>query len=129
MARRLADQAWRDRIGDRADPGVADLLERFVETDAVDFAARCQAGHQHGHLETSAFRVDRLGEQECFALRLGNTTPVLPTHQWVHFRVFVDRLVDDDEQACLGKREHVFVQIAIAARISWRRFAVAGEHA
>ena len=129
VARRVCDHPRRDRIGNGLDPGLADLLERLGETDAIDFSVRRQARHQDGDIEAPALGIRRLGEQECLALRLGNAAAILPAHQWVHFCVFVDRLVDDDEQPRARKRENVLVQVGVVARMLGRAVAIALKRA
>jgi hypothetical protein len=125
----MRDEARRDRLGDGLDPGLPDLVERLAEAEAVDVAVRRQAGNQHGYVEATALGIRRLGKEEGLAFRLGNTAAILPAHQGVHFGVFVDRLVDDDEQPRARKREHVLVQVGIVARMLGRPVAVAFERA
>ena len=105
----------RNRIGNGLDPGRADLVKRLAEADAIYIAVRRQARDQHRYIEATAFGIGRLREQERLAFRLGNAPAILPAHQRVHLGVFVDRLVDNDEQAFARKREHVLVQVGIAA--------------
>src|SRR5262249_9650201 len=129
LAWRLRDEARRDRLGDGLDPGLPDLVERLAEAEAVDVAVRRQAGDQHGYVEATALGIRRLGKEEGLAFRLWNAAAILPAHQGVHFGVFVDRLVDDDEQPRARKREDVLVQVGIAARMLGRPVAVAFERA
>ena len=129
LAWRMRDEARRDRLGDGLDPGLPDLVERLAEAEAVDVAVRRQAGNQHGYVEATSLGIRRLGKEEGLAFRLGNTAAILPAHQGVHFGVFVDRLVDDDEQPRARKREHVLVQVGIAARMLGRPVVVAFERA
>ena len=127
LAWRIADDLRRHGIGDGLDPSLPDLVQRLAEADAIDLAVRRQAGHQHGYVEASALGIRGMGEQECLALRLGNAAAILPAHQRVHFGVFVDRLVDDEQQSLACKRKHMLVQVGIAARMPRRPVAVALE--
>jgi len=68
-----------------------------------------------------------LREQERLAVRLGDSATILPANQRVHFGVFVDRLVDDDEQSGPRKRKHVFVQVRVATGMLGRPLAVAAQ--
>ncbi len=129
LARRIRHHARRQGRGDRLDPGRPDLLERPAEADAVDLAVRRQPGNQHGDVEAAALGIRRLREQEGLALRLWDAAAILPAHQRVHLGVFVDRLVDHDEQARARQRQHVLVQVGIAARMLGRPVAVARERA
>ena len=73
-----------------------------------------------------AFAVGRIGEQESLALAFRDAAAILPAHQRMHVGIFVDRLVDDHKAAGAIKRQHVIVQIRIAAL--WMRFvAETGE--
>ena len=109
--------ARRQRVGDGLDPGRADLFERLAEADAVDVAVGGEARDQHRDVEAAALGVGRLGEQERLALRLRDAAAILPAHQRVHLGVFVDRLVDHDQATGARQRQHVLVQIGIAARV------------
>ena len=129
LAGRIGDLARRHRIGNGLDPGRADLVERLAEADAVDIAVRRQARDQHRDVEAAAFGIGRLREQERLAFGLGNAAAILPAHQRMHLGVFVDRLVDHDEQPLARKREHVLVQVGIAAWMLRRPVAIAFERA
>ena len=107
----------------------ADLVERLAEADAVDVAVGGQPGDQHRAVEAPALAIGRLREQERLALLLRDAAAILPAHQRMHLGVFVDRLVDHDEQACARQRQHVLVQVGIAARVPRRPVAVALERA
>ena len=113
---RLFDNARLDRRRERLHPGWADFVERLAEADPVDVAAAGQAGDQHGMLVFAALRIHRPGEQERLAIRLLDAAAVLPAHQRMHLGVFVHRLIDNDEPARRGEREHVIVQIGVGAR-------------
>jgi hypothetical protein len=129
LARGIGDLARRQRAGNRLDPGWTDLVERLAEADAVDITVRRQAGDQHRNVEVAALRIGRLGEQECLAFGFGNAAAVLPAHQGMHLGVLVDRFVDHDEQPLARKREHVLVQVGIAAWMPRRPVAIAFERA
>ena len=105
----------------------ADVVERLAEADAIDLAVRREARHQHGGVVAAALGVGRLREQERLALGLRDAAAELPAHQRVHLGVFVDRLVDDDQQALARERQHVLVQVGIAARMPGRAVAIALE--
>ncbi len=109
------------------DPGRADVFERLAEADAIDVAVGRQAGDQHGGVVAAALGVGRLREQERLALRLRDAAAILPAHQRVHLGVFVDRLVDDDQQAFARERQHMLMQVGIAARVQRRPVAIAVE--
>jgi len=49
------------------------------------------------------------------AVAFGDTAAILPANQWMHFGIFVDRLVDDDQQPGAVQRQNMVVQIGIAA--------------
>ena len=57
----------------------------------------------------------------------GNAAAILPAHQRMHLGVFVDRLVDDDQQALARQRQHMLMQIGIVARMRRRPVAIALE--
>ena len=127
LARRILDHAWRDRIGDRIDPGGADVFQRLAEAGAIDRAVGREPGDQYCAVVAAPLRVGRLREQERLALRLGNAAAILPAHQRVHLGVFVDRLVDDDQKVFARQRQHMLVQVRIAARIRRRSVPIALE--
>ena len=87
-----------------------------ADADAVDFAVGREPADQHRDVVFAALAVDDVGEQERLAILLLDAAAELPAHQRVHFRVFVDRAVDRDQQAGLVERADVIVQIGIGAR-------------
>jgi hypothetical protein len=66
-------------------------------------------------------------KQECPPVVFGDTATILPAHQGVHFGIFVDRLLDDDQQPGAVQRQHMVVQIGIAA-LAPAFAAIAFEH-
>ena len=111
---------WRRQ---RLHPGGADFLERTTETDAINVRIGGKPGDQHGTIVARAFAVGWLGEQEGAPVALGNAAAILPAHQGMHFGIFVDRLVDDDQQAGAMQRQNMVVQIGIAALASFAAVA------
>jgi hypothetical protein len=68
-----------------------------------------------------------LCEQECAPVAFGDTAAIMPADQGMHFGIFVDRLVDDDQQPGAVQRQYMVVQIGIAA-LATAFAAVAFEH-
>ncbi len=125
LAGRIRDHARRNGIGDGRDPGRADLLEWLAEARAIDGRIGGKTRDQHRDVEAVMLGIGRVREQERLALGFRNAATVLPAHQRMHLGVFVDRLVHDHEQARACEREHVLVQVRVAARMFGRAVAVA----
>ena len=95
--RRGRDNTRFDRGGERLHPGGADLVKRAVKAEAVDFRIGGETGDQDGDIVASAFAIDGFREQECSPVVFGNPAAILPADQGMHFGIFVDWLVDDDQ--------------------------------
>ncbi len=70
LAWRLRDHARLKRRGERFHPGIADLVERPAEADAIDFGIGGKPRDQHGYIVMRALAVGRLREQKCLAIGL-----------------------------------------------------------
>ena len=116
VARRVVDDARRDRVARRLDPARIDFLERAADADAVNFLVGGKPADQHRHVVFAALAVDDVGEQECLAVLLLDAAAELPAHQRVHLGVLVDRTVDRDQETRLVERAHVVVQVGIGPR-------------
>jgi hypothetical protein len=127
LARRRRDNTRFDRRGQRLYPGGADLVERAAEAKAIDFRIGSEPGDEDGDIVTGGFAIGGLREQECSPVGLGDTAAILPTHQRMHLGIFVDRLIDDDQQPGAVQGQHMIVQIGIAA-LAAVFAAVAFEH-
>ena len=116
MARRVLDDARRDRICRRLDPALVDLVETAADADAIDFAVGGEHADRDRNVVFAALAVDDVGEQERLAVLLLDAAAELPAHQRVHLGILVDRAVDGDQQAGRIERADVVVQVGIAAR-------------
>ena len=115
LARRFLQNARLDRIGNGMVPSFADVFNFAAHAGAVNFAVRSKRTHHHGDVVLEAFAVGHIGEQKGFAIGLSNATSELPSHQGMHFSVFVDFAVHGDQHARAVKRCQMFVQIGIVA--------------
>ena len=113
VARRVRDDARRQRLRRGRDPARVDLLERAADADAVDLAVGGEPADQHRDVVLAALAVGDVGEQERLAVLLLDAAAELPAHQRVHLGVFVDRAVDADELAGLLQRADVVVQVGV----------------
>jgi hypothetical protein len=127
LARRIGNDARLDWSGQRLHPGDADRVERAAKADAVDFRIGGEPRDQNGDIVAGAFAVGGLREQECPPVGFGDTAAILPAHEGMHFGIFVDRLLDNDQQPGAVQREHMVVQIGIAA-LAAAFAAIAFEH-
>ena len=119
------DRTRRDWGGQRLHPGGVDLVKPATEADAVDFRIGGKSRNQDRDIVAGAFAIGGLREQERPPVGLGDTAAILPADQRMHFGIFVDRLIDDDQQPGAMQRQHMIVQIGIAALALG---AVAFEH-
>ena len=110
------DHARRQRVGDGLDPG-----RRRSRRAACRSRCGRHRGSPPGPATSTAMSkrrpLESVGCVNRNALRSGSgdAAAILPAHQRVHLGVFVDRLVDHDEQALARQRQHVLVQVGIAA--------------
>ena len=96
-------------------PGGADLVERAAKANPIDVRIGGEPRDQHRYIVAGAFAIGGLREQECSPIAFGNAATILPADQRVDFCIFVDRLIDDDQQPGAVQRQHMIVQIGIAA--------------
>ena len=128
LARRVLDHARRDRIGDGVDPGGADVFQRLAEAGAIDArgwrqarppAPRCRSGGP----SKSVGCVNRN------ALRSGSGMP--PRYcQRTSGCISVSLLIGSSTTTSrffARQRQHVLVQVRIAARIRRRSVPIAIE--
>ena len=101
----------RDRMGDRVDPGAADLLDRPAHADGVDLRRCRQRADRDGHVVAPSAAIDDVGEQERAALVLGQSALELPAHQRVQLGVLVDRPVDARHEPLRLKPRQVLLEI------------------
>ncbi len=99
LAARRIDDDGRDRIGDGAVPGLADLLQRHAHADRVNARRGGERAHHHRHVVAPALRVDDVGEHERLAVVLGDAAQELPAHERMQLGVLVDRAVHMDQQS------------------------------
>jgi hypothetical protein len=97
LARRCRDDPRFDWRRQRVDPGRADFVERAAKTDAIDVRIGGKPRDQNGDIVTRAFAIGRVREQEGPPVALRYAAAILPADQGMHFGIFVDRLVDDEE--------------------------------
>src|SRR5881394_1419001 len=118
MAYRILDNARRNRIRDGLVPYVTQLVEGTAHADPVDLTACGQRAHDDRDVVLASFAVDDIGEEECFAIALFDAAPELPPDEWMHLRVLVDRTVDRYEQACIGQRFQMLMEIRIGGHVA-----------
>ena len=122
------DEAGRNWIGDRMLPSRTDVLEAFqVHADAVDVPVGGIGADQNRNVVAVALAVDDIGEQERFAISLGNAAAELPADQRMHLRVLVDGRIDAIEQPRLVETLDMVMKIGVAARRDLIVFDV-GDH-
>jgi hypothetical protein len=89
---------------DRAFPRGADLRNlRDVHSDAIDFRIGRQSPHDHRHVVSPTGRIDDVGKQKGLPIVFSDAAPELPSHQWMHFGIFVNGRIDPVEQSGLVK--------------------------
>ena len=80
-------------------PGGANFVNGSTHAERVDFGRGCQRTDGHGNVVAPAARVNHVGKEKCAALVFGHASQELPTNQRMQFRIFIDWLVDTNEQA------------------------------
>ena len=107
------DDGGLDGIRQCVRPKLRDLVHRAPQSHRVDLRRRRQRGHSHGHVVGASVAVHHVLEQECLALRLGQTAAELPAHQRVHFRVLVDGVADTYQQSGRLQVGQVLLKVGI----------------
>ncbi len=109
----MFDDDRRERRSERLKPTVANGVEIGTEADTINLATAGETRDKHSAVIFPAFRIRRIQKQKSAPLRFRNAAAVLPPHQRMHDRIFIDRLFDNKEKARVGKISHVIVQIWI----------------
>ena len=110
MHRRIIDDARRYRIRLRLIPAVDDLLRFALKPEAVNLSRRRQCADDDRNIVLASLRIDHVSKHKCAAL-LFRKPAKLPAHQRHQFGIFVDLLVDLDQQTRLVQRRNVFSQV------------------
>ena len=101
LALGVVNHLRRNGVGNGAVPAGLNFLNRRTHANAVNFTIGGQCTHHNGYVVFAALRIDNVGKQKCFSLSLIHATHELPTNQRMELGVFVDRSIDDLQQATL----------------------------
>ena len=106
----------------RLRPTAVNLGRITAHADAIHRGIRRQSAHHHRKFILAPAAIDDVGEQECLALILFDTTNVLPTHQRMHFSILVDGTIDGQQQAGFAQRVKMVVQVGVVASVVGHEF-------
>ncbi len=124
MARRFIHDDGCDRIRLRTFPPRLHFFRSGPHSEAVDTAVtRERADNDRKPVSASAC-IDDVREQESTSRVLLDAADVLPAHQRVQLRIFVDRPVDGQQQAFLTKKVEMLVEVRITAYRGWLLIAL-----
>ena len=110
MHRRLVDNLRRDRIALRMIPAVDNFFRRALQAEAINLPRRRQRADHHGNIVLAPLGVDDVGKHKRAPLFFRQAAK-LPAHQRHQLGVFVDLLVDLDQQPGLIECRDMFPQV------------------
>src|SRR5438105_5744845 len=98
------------RVRLRLAPTVDDLFRFALKSEAVNLPRRGETANYDRNVVLPSLRINHIGKHKRAALFFRKAAK-LPTHQRHQLRVFIDLLVDLDEQSCLIQRRDMLSQI------------------
>jgi hypothetical protein len=102
-------------------PGRCNVLQpRYVHPNPVNLPVGGESADNDGDIIVPPLAVDHIRKEKRLAILFSDAAAELPANQRVHFRVFVDRLGDTNEQPGLFESIEVLMKIGMAGlEIRW----------